>query len=97
MPGITRRSLTRLLLAAPALPAAALALSGDNPPDGPPRPSPFAACIAATDTSLSADERKRLETALGGLERSLKIVREFPLPADADPAFRFAPLRSRRG
>jgi len=90
---ISRRTVNRLLLAAPGLPAAALAAAQ---PSAPPKPSAFAACIAASEPSLTADERARVEKSLGGLEQSLKAIRDFKVPPDADPAMYFRPLKSRR-
>jgi hypothetical protein len=92
MPTISRRTVHKLLLAAPA---AALAAPDTRAQD--PQPSAFASCIAAAETTLSADERARLTKAIGGLEQSLKIIREFDVPADAYPAMVFRPLRSRGG
>ena len=89
---ISRRAVNRLLLAAPGLPAAALAAAQ---PAAPPKASAFAACIAASEPSFSADERARLEKSLGSLEQSLKAIRDFKLPADADPAMYFHPVKSR--
>ena len=81
-----------MLLAMPALPAAIAAAQ----PQEPPKPSTFASCIAASETTLSVEERARLEKSLAGLEQSLKVIREFKLPADADPAQRFTAMKSRR-
>jgi hypothetical protein len=93
MPPISRRTAGKLLLAAPALPAAAIAAAQSEPP---PKPSPFASCIAASEHTFSAEERARLEKAIGGLEQSLKTIREFKLPPDTDPAMHFRPLQSPR-
>jgi hypothetical protein len=88
---ISRRTLHKLLLAAPAA-----ALTSDAAGQTP-KPSALAACIAATEPTLSAAERGRLTKAIGGLEQSLREIREFKLPADADPAMHFRPMRSRGG
>jgi hypothetical protein len=92
MPPISRRTLHKWLLTAPAAALASRDTAAQSAP-----PSPFAACVAATETTLSADERARLAKAIGSLEQSLKIIREFKVPADTDPAIRFSPLRSRGG
>jgi hypothetical protein len=92
MPPISRRTLHKLLLTAPA---AALA-STETAAQGA-QPSAFAACVAASETTLSAAERGRLAKAIGSLEASLKIIRDFKVPADADPAMHFRPLRSGGG
>jgi hypothetical protein len=91
MAPISRRAVNRLLLAAPALPAA---LAAAHAQDAPPRPSAFAACIAASEPSLSADERARLQKSLAGLEQSLAAIRDFKVPPDAHPAMFFRPLKS---
>ena len=89
MATITRRDVHKLLLTAPAAALAATEITAQG------KPSAFAACVAASEPSLSADERARLAKAIGGLEGSLKVIREFKVPPDADPAMHFAPLRSR--
>ena len=90
---ISRRAVNRLLLAAPALPAA---IAAAHAQDAPPKPSAFAACLAASESGLSADERTRLVKSLAGLEQSLHAIREFKVPPDAHPAMYFTPLKSRR-
>lgn len=90
MPPISRRTLHKLLLTAPA---AALASPETAAQDA--QPSSFAACLAATETTLNADERARLAKAIGSLEQGLKIIRDFKVPSDADPAMHFRPRRSR--
>jgi hypothetical protein len=87
---ISRRTLHKLLLTAPA---AALASAEPAAQSG--QPSSFAACVAATETTLSAEERARLAKAIGSLEQALKIIRDFKVPMDADPAMHFRPMRSR--
>jgi hypothetical protein len=83
--------MSKLLLAAPVLPLTAAAQSL-----APAATSPFAACIAASETSLSSQDRIRLEKNIGSLEQALRAVRDFQLPADADPSLRFTPMRSPR-
>jgi hypothetical protein len=90
MPPISRRMLHKWLLTAPA---AALILAKADAQDA--QPSSFAACLAATETTLSADERARLTKAIGSLEQGVKIIRDFKVPMDVDPAMRFRPMRSR--
>ena len=84
--------LHKLLLTAPA----AALVSTQAAAQGA-QPSSFAACLAAAETSLSPDERGRLTKAIGSLEQALKIIREFKVPIDADPAMDFRPMRSRGG
>ncbi len=83
----------RLLLAAPALPAAAIAHASVQEP---PKPSSFATCVSSTEPALTADERARLEKGIAGVEQALDAVRSFKLPPGTDPAFRFAPIVSKR-
>jgi hypothetical protein len=90
---ITRRFVNKLLLAVPALPAAALAAM-QSP--AAPKTSALGACIAASETTLSADERARVEKNIASLEQSLKVIRDFKLPADTEPAFRFGAMKSKR-
>ena len=92
MSTISRRTIHKLLLAAPAAAFAATDTAAQTS-----KPSAFAACIAAAETTLSADERGRLAKAIGGLEQSLKVIRDFDVPADAYPAMLFRPMRSRGG
>lgn len=84
--------MSKLLLAMPALPAAAVAAQSQDAP----KPSAFASCIAAAESALDADERARLEKSLAGMEQSLKAIRDFKLPPDTDPALRFSAMKSRR-
>ena len=92
MSQISRRTLHKLMLAAPAA-----ALTATDADAQAPKPSAFAACIAATETTLTAAERRRLAKAIGGLEQSLEVIREFTVPADVSPAMHFRPMRSRGG
>ena len=84
---LSRRRLGQLLL---ALPAVSLAASEAEPA------SNAAECIAARHPALSADERQRLAKSVAEAEKSLAVVRDFKLPADATPALRFRALRSKR-
>jgi hypothetical protein len=86
---ITRRDLAKLLLALPAVSAAA----AESKPSAPSEAGEF---LAAHEPGLSGEERDRLRKALADQEKALAIVREFKLPADVDPALRFAALRSKR-
>jgi len=61
-----------------------------------PKPSAFASCIAASETTLSADERARLEKSLASIEQALKTIREFKLPQGSSPALRFSAMKSAR-
>ena len=90
MPPISRRTLHKLLLTAPAAALVCTEAASQSA-----QPSPFAACLAATEATLSADERGRLAKAIGSLEQGLKIIRDFKVPSDADPAMHFRPMRSR--
>jgi hypothetical protein len=91
MSRISRRSMNRLLLAAPIAAVAAGSAAQDSP-----KPSPLAACLVSSDTTLGADDRARAEKGIAGVEQALSAVRDFKLPPDTDPAFRFAPMMSRR-
>jgi hypothetical protein len=84
---ISRRRAAQLMFAAPAVALAAQ--------DAPSTPS-LGACIVATETSLTAEERVRFEKALGGLEGSLKRIRDFTLPPGTAPAMQFRPRKSPR-
>ena len=90
MPPISRRTLHKLLLAAPAAAVASTEIASQRA-----QPSSFASCLAAAETTLSADERGRLAKGIGSLEQALKIIRDFKVPMDADPAMLFRPMRSR--
>jgi hypothetical protein len=80
-----------LLLAAPVGALTAGAAAQESP-----KPSPLAACIVSSDTTLNADDRARAEKGIAGVEQALSVIRDFKLPPDTDPAFRFAPMASRR-
>jgi hypothetical protein len=88
---MSRRTLHKILLTGPAA-----ALASARPAAQPAAPSARAACLAASETTFTAVERDRLAKAIGGLEQSLKAIRDFKVPADADPAMRFQPMQSRR-
>jgi hypothetical protein len=90
-PELTRRALSQMLL---ALPLGALA-GADERKDAEPA-SPRAACLAATETGLSAEEKARLEKSIAGGEKSLAVIRDFKLPADVAPALRFQAMKSKR-
>jgi hypothetical protein len=90
MPPISRRTLHKWLLAAPAAAVASAQVASQTA-----QPSSFAACLAAAETTLGADERGRLTKAIGSLEQALKIIRDFKVPTDVDPATLFRPMRSR--
>jgi hypothetical protein len=92
MARISRRAVNRLLLAAPALPAALAAAQSKDVPQS----SAFAACVAAGESGLSAEERTRLEKSLRSIEQSLQAIRDFKLSNDVAPAMHFRPLKSQR-
>jgi hypothetical protein len=85
----SRRDFGKLML---ALPAAGLAAAAGAEEKG----SDLAEVLAAREPGLSDDERKRLQKAIGDSLKPLQVVRDFKLPEDAAPAFRFSPLRSTR-
>jgi len=99
---VTRRSaLGWIAAAAPAV----LAVSGapraaQDAPDAPPPEAPElsdeARALAKREPGLSRDERKRLRKQLPGFEATLRKLRDFPLPDDVEPAFRFRAMRSGR-
>ena len=91
MARISRRAVHKLLLAAPGAAVASAGAAAQTR-----KPSAFAACIAGAETSLSAAERKRLATAIAGLEGALEVIRGFKVPADTEPAMHFRPLGRRR-
>jgi len=88
---LTRRTLSRMLL---ALPLAPLAVADERKEAEP--PSPRTACLAATEPGLSAEERARLEKSIAGGEKALAVIRDFKLPADVAPSLRFQALKSKR-
>jgi hypothetical protein len=92
MPLISRRTLHKLLLMAPGAALASRQAIAQSE-----QPSSFASCLAASETTLSAEERGRLVKAIASLEQSLKQIREFKVSTDADPAMHFRAMRSRGG
>ncbi|MBI3447435.1 MAG: hypothetical protein HY049_00740 [Acidobacteria bacterium] len=98
---VTRRSaLGWIAAAAPAI----VAVSGapraaeDAPAAAPPPPelSDEARALAKREPGLSRDERKRLMKQLPAFEAALVKLRDFELPDDVEPAFRFRAIRSDR-
>jgi hypothetical protein len=87
---LTRRALSQMLL---ALPLGSLA--GADEKKGEPA-APRAACLAATEPGLSAEEKARLEKSIAGGEKSLAVIRDFKLSADVAPALRFQAMKSKR-
>jgi hypothetical protein len=87
---LTRRALSRMLL---ALPLARLAAADEKKEAE--SPSPRAVCLAATERGLSSDERARLEKSLADGEKSLAVIRHFKLSADVAPALRFQAMKSK--
>jgi hypothetical protein len=85
----TRRTFGKLML---TLPAASLAVPGiaeEKPPE-------LADVLAAREPGLSEEERGRLRKLIGDAQKPLQVVRDFKLPEDVAPAFRFQPLRKAR-
>jgi hypothetical protein len=85
----TRRAFGKLMLALPAVSLAVPAAGEDKPSDLPD-------LLAGREPGLSDDERQRLKKAIGDGLKPLQAVRDFKLPEDADPAFRFRAQRSAR-
>jgi hypothetical protein len=86
----TRRTFGKLML---TLPAAALAVPGiaeEKPPE-------LADVLAGREPGLSEEERGRLRKLIGETQKPLQAVRDFKLPEDVSPAFRFQALRKARG
>jgi hypothetical protein len=92
---ITRRTMGRMLLAAPAavLPQQKPA---EKPPDKPPAPSALAEFIAGNEAGLTPAERERLKKNIAETEQALAVIRDFKVPADVAPAVRFQALKSTR-
>lgn len=82
----TRRTFGRLILTLPAAALAAPAGAGDAPAGLP-------ELLAQQEPGLSADERKRLRKLLADAQKPLQAVRDFRLPEDVSPAFRFRVTR----
>lgn len=89
---LSRRQLGQLFLTAPL--AAPLLGQEANRPEEP--PTPEARFIASQEAGLSTEERAILEKSITGQKKMLDIIRAFDVPVDTPPAFRFAPLKSRR-
>jgi hypothetical protein len=85
----TRRTFGKLLLAMPAASLAVPAQAEEKPPE-------LGDLLAAREPGLSEDERKRLKKMIGDVLKPLQAVRDFKLPEDAAPAFRFRALKSVR-
>jgi hypothetical protein len=102
MSDLTKRSRRRFLgliatgsAAAAAAPAAALARAV-TPKKKPAKPAPGAAGAKPAGAGVPpavAEEIRRQKIAL---EQSLHALRDHPLPSGSEPAFRFAPFRSRK-
>ena len=86
---LTRRDLGKLLIAVPAAGLVSRPARGDEPTDE-------ARFIADHEAGLSAEERERVLKGLEDQEKSLKVVRDYPLGNDVAPAFGFRPLHSKR-
>jgi hypothetical protein len=89
---MTRRDLTKALLVVPAAAAASVCAAEQAAPPAATR----AACLAATESALDASARERLAQSLVGLEQTLQVIREYPVPQGADPAWRFEAVVARR-
>jgi len=88
---ISRRALGQILVAAPFASTLGAHDADEKTPS-----SAEATFIASQETGLSAAERERLQKSITEGEKPLRVIREFKLPADVAPAFRFQPLKSRR-
>src|SRR5262245_47036434 len=77
----SRHPFGKLVLALPAALAAPVPAE-EKPPE-------LAELLAGREPGLSEDERKRLAKGIGETLKPLKAVRDFKLPENADPAFRF--------
>jgi hypothetical protein len=84
-----RRTFGKLLLAMPAASLIGPAAAGETP-------AGLGDLLAAREPGLSDDERKRLVKMIGDALKPLQAVRDFKLPEDAAPAFRFRALKSAR-
>ena len=104
---MTRRTMSRWLLGAPLLAAAAAKTvdlfgrvsAADEPaePQATPEPTPLAKFLAKQESGLSSDEKAEVRKNVTQLEDALKTVRDFPLGNDVPPAGEFRALRTRRG
>jgi hypothetical protein len=94
---ISRRTMGRMLLAAPAAVTLPQQKPEQKPPEKPPaRPSELAEFIAAQESGLSPAERERLKKNVTETEQALAAIRDFKLPPDVAPALRFRALKSDR-
>jgi hypothetical protein len=98
----SRRSIGRLILGAPfafslggLLGRGAARAAEKTPPAEDEGPTPLAKLLAKED-GLSGDERDKVRKDVSQLERTLKTIRDFPLPNDVPPAGTFRALRSKR-
>jgi len=91
---ITRRTMGRMLLAAPA--AVRPQQKPAEKPDKPPAPSALAEFIAGNEAGLTPAERERLRKNIAETEQALAVIRDFKVPADVAPAVRFQALKSTR-
>jgi hypothetical protein len=105
---ISRRTMSRWLLGAPLLAAAAARTvdlfgrvsAAEEPVADPPKepdPTPLAKFLAKQESGLSSDEKAEVRKNVTQLEDALKTVREFPLGNDVPPAGDFRALRTKRG
>ena len=86
MTDTTRRTFGKLLLTLPAASLAVPAGAQEKPPE-------LADLLAAREPGLSEEERKRLRKLIGDAQKPLQVVRDFKVPEDVAPAFRFRPMR----
>jgi hypothetical protein len=97
---ISRRTMSRWLLGAPLIAAAAARVAAADEPAEPqasPDPTPLAKFLAKQESGLSSDEKDEVRKNVTQLEDALKTVREFPLGNDVPPAGDFTALRTKRG
>jgi hypothetical protein len=106
---ISRRTMSRWLLGAPLLAAAAAKtvdlfgrVSAAEEPaadqsKAEPDPTPLAKFLAKQESGLSSDEKAEVRKNVTQLEDALKTVRDFPLGNDVPPAGDFRALRTKRG
>ncbi len=93
----SRRRFLRLMAAGSAAAVAgpvATAAGATRPVRKTATPAPATTTGKASPPPVAvADEIHRQKTAL---EKSLKTLRDYPLPAGSEPAFTFVPLKARR-
>ena len=103
---LSRRTMTRAVLGAPLVLAAASAAGVESllagqaeeskaPPAEPEEP-PVAKFLARQEEGLSGDERKRVRRDVTGLEQALKQVRDFKIGNDVPPSGAFRAFKARR-